>query len=339
MSKNTFASSLIAIIVVLAFVPLRSVATAGGFDWAALVALEAAAQADENGSQQETSAAPQKKGGNSFARALGAPFRALGRLFGGKSNGGSKKIEQSARKISEKEAATFESAKISRVIDARVEAPAPAAPTALTNEPSNIHLQRGRELLNAGNVNEAVAELTAAQSLDPKSGEIQNLLGVAYGTKSMNDRALKAFEAAVHADKNNPQYLNNYGFLLLQSGNFEAAVKHLKRAAKLSPTDARIWNNLAIAQCQRGKFDDAYQSFVQAVGEFDGRVNMAAQLLRQGMGQEAIKHLEVAHGLKPNSTEVLTRLAGLYNMTGRISDAAVARKSLLALQTSAEAQK
>ena len=39
----------------------------------------------------------------------------------------------------------------------------------------------------------------------------------------MNDRALKAFEAAVRADKDNAQYLNNYGFLLLQTNNFEAA--------------------------------------------------------------------------------------------------------------------
>ena len=242
----------------------------------------------------------------------------------------------SARKISEKEAATFESAKISRVKDARSEE---AAPPVVLNQPVDVHLQRGRELLNAGKVNEAIAELTAAQSADPKSAEIQNLLGVAYGSKGMNDRALKAFEAAVRADKDNAQYLNNYGFLLLQTNNFETAVKHLKRAAKLSPNDARIWNNLAIAQCQRGKFDEAYQSFVRAVGEYDGRVNMAAQLLAQGHGQEAIKHLEVAHSLRPESIEVLARLAGLYRMTGRITDAETARRNLMALQTSAEVQK
>jgi Flp pilus assembly protein TadD len=193
--------------------------------------------------------------------------------------------------------------------------------------------------LNTGKVNEAIAELTAAQAADPKSAEVMNLLGVAYGSKGMNDRAIKSFESAVKADKNNAQYLNNYGYLLLQTADYDNAVKYLKRAAKLSPTDARIWNNLAIAQCQRGKFDDALQSFVHAVGEFDGRVNMAAQLLRQGMGQESIKHLEVAHALRPESTEVLTRHAGLYNMTGRVSDAAVARRTLLALQYAAEVQK
>ena len=59
----------------------------------------------------------------------------------------------------------------------------------------------------------------------------------------------------------------------------------------------------------------------------------------QGLGQEAIKHLEVANSLRPESVEVLSRLAGLYRMTGRITDADNARRNLLALQTSAAAQK
>ena len=336
MAKTTL-SSLMALILLVALVSHPRVTTAEGYDWAAIVAAEEAAQAAENETAQETAETQKKKSGNGFARALGAPFRALGRLFGGSNN--KKKSEQSAKqRVREKEAATFESAKVFRVKDARGDSSAPP-PAVVMNQPVDVHLQKGRELLNAGKVNEAIAELTAAESVDPKSAEIQNLLGVAYGSKGMSDRALKAFEAAVRADKNNAQYLNNYGFLLLQTSNFEAALKQLKRAAKLSPNDARIWNNLAIAQCQREKFDEAYQSFVRAVGEYDARVNMAAQLLAQGLGQEAIKHLEAANSLRPDSIEVLAKLAGLYRMTGRISDAETARRNLLALQTSAAAQK
>lgn len=337
MAKTTLAS-LMALILLVALVSHPSVTTAEGYDWAALVAAEeAAAQAAENETAQETTEAPKKKSGNGFARALGAPFRALGCLFGGCNS--KKKSEQSAaRKISEKDAATFETAKVTRVKDARTEASGSTPPVVLS-QPVDVHLQKGRELLNTGNLNEAIAELTAAESADPKSAEVQNLLGVAYANKGMTDRALKAFETAIRADKDNAQYLNNYGFLLIKTSNFEAALKQLKRAAKLSPNDARIWNNLAVAQCRRGKFDEAYQSFVRAVGEYDGRVNMAAQLLAQGLGQEAIKHLEVAHSLRPDSIEVLTRLAGLYRMTGRITEAETARRNLLALQTSAEVVK
>lgn len=336
MIKSTLAT-LTAVILLVALVAQPSIVTAEGYDWAALVAAEEAAQTAENEAAQETAETTKKKSGNGFARALGAPFRALGRLFGGGSN---KKSEQSAsRKISEKEAATFETSVVVRVRDARSEDSSSPTPPVVLNQPVGVHLQKGRELLNAGKVNEAIAELSAAQSVDPKAAEIQNLLGIAYGSKGMNDRALKAFEAAVRADKDNAQYLNNYGYLLLQTSNFEAALKQLKRAAKLSPNDARIWNNLATAQCQRQKFDEAYQSFVRAVGEYDARVNMAAQLLAQGLGQEAIKHLEIANSLRPESVEVLARLTGLYRMTGRITDAENARRNLLALQTSAAAQK
>jgi len=334
MLKSTFASSLIAIILFVGFVPYRSVATAGGFDSVALAAAEAAAQDDTD---QEPQEAAQKKQGNSVGRTLGAPFRALSRLFGGSSNKTS--AQSSSRKISEKEAATFESAKISRVRDARVVAPdAPSTP-AVTNEPSDVHLQRGRELLSAGKVNEAIAELTAAESAAPKSAEIQNLLGVAYGSKGMNDRALKSFEAAVKADKNNTQYLNNYGFLLLQTNDFQAAVKYLKRAAKLSPNDARIWNNLGLTQSKREKFDDAYASFVRAVGEYNGHINIAAQLQQHGNAKDAIQHLEKAQAMRPNSIDVLSKLVSLYEMTGRHTDAETARRSVVALKTFADANK
>lgn len=229
MAKNIL-SSLMALVLLVALVSQPRVVTAEGYDWAALVAAEAAAQAEENEAAQETAETGKKKSGNGFSRALGAPFRALGRLFGA----GKKNEQSSARKISEKEAATFESAKITRVKDARTEDSGSTPTPVVMNQPAEVHLRNGRVLLSAGKVNEAIAELAAAQSVDPKSAEIQNLLGVAYGSKGLNERALKAFEAAVRADKNNAQYLNNYGFFLLQNRDYESAVKHLKRAVKLS---------------------------------------------------------------------------------------------------------
>jgi Flp pilus assembly protein TadD len=194
-------------------------------------------------------------------------------------------------------------------------------------------------LLNAGDLNGAIAELSRAASIDPKSGEAKNLLGIAYESKGLRQRALDSFKAAVEADKNNPEYLNNYGYLLYQNHDYDDATKYLKRAAKLSPDDPRIWNNLGLAQCRRGKFDDAFQSFVRAGGDFSGHVNIASQLMAQGQAKEAIKHLEKAQALQPNSTDVLAKLVSLYELTGRISDAEEARRSIVALRTFAEANK
>lgn len=333
MTKRKLAAVLLALSIMFAAGERATIVTAGPFDWAAVAFTEvttdidADTSADDFGSDAQT-----KKKGNGFVRALSAPFRALGRLFSGR-----KKQEQTARRITEKEAAKFESTKVTRVTDARS-----APPTTTAAEPSlstvDLHLQAGRERLAAGDLNGAISELTQVPSAKD-SAEVQNLLGIAYEGKGLRDRALESFKSAVKLEKKNPQYLNNYGFLLFKNKEFESATKYLKQAAKYSPDDARIWNNLAFAQCEREKFDDALESFVHAVGPFNARINIAAQLSRRGYAKDAIEQLEKAQSLQPNSTEVLAKLVDLYKMTGRATDADNAHRVLTALQTTADAKK
>jgi len=62
-------------------------------------------------------------------------------------------------------------------------------------------------------------------------------------------------------------------------------------------------------------------------------------LQQRGYAQDAIKHLERAQALKPNSVDVLNKLVALYEMTGRHTDAESTRRSLVALKTFADANK
>ena len=331
-----YASVLISVLLV-ALLTHGPIVTASDFDWAAIPVEETVQPVDANGNETVTGEQVQKKKGNVFVRAISAPFRALGRLFGG-----GKKNDLALRRISNKEAAKFEAAKITRVKDASIVEPAPS-----TNQPTDVgsnsdfdrHLQTGRDLLMRGDANSAISELTIASILNAKSGEVHKLLGIAFESKGMRDRALKEFETALKTDEDNPEHLNNLGFLNFKNGDYERATKYLKRAAKAAPQDARIWNNLALAQCRRGKFDDAFASFVRAVGQYDAHINMAAQLQNQANAQLAIKHLEQAQNLRPNSVDALTKLVALYELTGRPTDAENARRSLVALKTSAAANK
>jgi len=273
--------------------------------------------------------------GNGFVRALKAPFKAISRIFGG----GKKNDDGKLERISKKDLKKFESVPARTVTTTETSTDAKRGAIVTSGSDYSTFLNSGRERLNAGDFNAAITELSRAASLDPKSADAMNLLGVAYEGKGLRDRALQSFKAAIQADKNNPEYLNNYGFLLFKNNDFEEATKYLKRAAKISPNDARIWNNLGLAQCRRGKFDDAFESFVRAVGEFNGHVNIAAQLLAHGYAKDATRHLEQAQKMQPNSTDVLARLVRVYEMTGRVSDAETARRSIIALQTSADANK
>ena len=111
--------------------------------------------------------------------------------------------------------------------------------------------------------------------------------------------------------------LNTSASSLYLNGNYRAAVTRLKRAAKLAPADERIWNNLALAQCRLGKYDDAYKSFARSGGEYQGRLNVAAMLERAGREEQAIEHYEAARRVQPAAEFVLRRLAELYARNGQ----------------------
>lgn len=279
----------------------------------------------------------ESKDGNNFVRALKFPFKAIGRLFGGGKK--DKKLQRLSRKDVEK----FEAVGMTRVIDARTvnEAASAADPNAdvamsdPTRASAQVNLERGRALLNSGNVNDAIAFLSSAASRDPKLHEAFNLLGVAYEAKGMRDRAFESLEKAVKLDEHNADYLNNLGYLYFKNGDYDKAAKYLKRAVKVAPGVQRYWNNLGLAQAQRAKFDEAYECFARAVGEFEGHMNVANRSQAMGYDKTAIKHLEQARSLRPASAEILLRLAVLYKRTGNDAMAAEADKALVAVKAMA----
>jgi Flp pilus assembly protein TadD len=341
MSKRTVGSSLLAAVLLLVLVQHNSVTSAMRLDWSD-TPIESVTNDDSISTDEQTattdSTTAKKKKGNGFARALSAPFRAFGRLFGG-----GKKKDQQAGRSSDKDMKQFEGSVVTRIKDARIQTPAPGEDQKISSEPAvsalSLDIMEGRAFLNKGDLDSAIAKLSSAAYRDSHNAEVQNLLGVAFEGKGMRQRALDSFENAVRLSKENAQYLNNYGFLLYLNGDLEDATKYLKRAAKLEPNDARIWNNLGLTQSKREKFDDAYASFVRAVGEYNGHINIAAELQQHGKAKDAIEHLEKAQAMRPNSVDVLSKLVGLYEMTGRHTDAETARRSLVALKTFADANK
>ncbi|MGI8735221.1 MAG: tetratricopeptide repeat protein [Pyrinomonadaceae bacterium] len=264
-----------------------------------------------------------KKGGNKVARIFGAPFRALGKLFGGKSN--------KLQRMSENDMDKFESVAVMRVDDQRSRDAKQTSNASTARE----HLAAGRAYLNKGQINEAISALSSATSLDPKLGEAHNLLGVAFAQKGLADRAKDSYERAVKAEPQDAQVLNNLGFTLYQNGNYRAAVDRLKRAAKLAPRDERILNNLGLALCRLGKFEDAYRSFARANGELTGNLNIARMLERFGRDEDAIKYYEGARRVDPNCTFALRRLADLYQRIGRSEESQNARNALAAISVEA----
>jgi Flp pilus assembly protein TadD len=286
-----------------------------GDDAAEVVASEGSPTGTTDDASAGSDEKPKKKG-NRFARFLKAPFKAAAKLFGGD--------DDKVRRLSEKDVAKFESAPLMRVEDSRT-----ASTERHTDEGGTAkdYLARGRARLDEGRLNEAIRELSRAVSLDARLAEAHNLLAVAYDRKGLPERARESFERALDHEAD-AQTLNNLGYSLYLSGNYRAAITRLKRAAKLAPSDERIWNNLALAQSRLGKYDDAYKSFARSGGEYQGRLNVAAMLERAGREGEAIEHYEAARRVQPQSEFVLRRLVELYARNGHNDRAEQTRRAL-----------
>ena len=268
-------------------------------------------------SGSEAGATAPKKGGNKVVKVITAPFKAFGRLFG------RGKDDDKLQRMSEKDAERFASVGVTKIEDATNSGEKRVTVLSSARE----HLEDGRAALLAERYNEAISELTAATSLDPKLTEAHNLLGVAYDRKGFGDQAKRSFERAVKLDED-AETLNNLGFALYQNGNYRAAVDRLKRAAKLAPNDERILNNLGLAYCRLGKIDEAYKAFTRATGPLNGNLNMAKMMERFAREDDAIRYYEAARELDPHNTVALRRLSDLYQRVGRASEAESTRTAL-----------
>src|SRR5687767_1462654 len=198
-----------------------------------------------------TDDAQPKQDGNRFVKVLTAPFKAIGRLFGR----GGKKNDNKLHRLSEKDVKKFESSGMTKVLDART----PPAPTTAAADPNSTtasaslenlasdatalelnqslareHLQRARELFGQNDVNGAINSLSMAVSLDKKLWDAHNLLGIAYEMKGLRSKALESLETALKAEKDQPEHLNDFGYILIKNGEYARAVKYLKRADRKS---------------------------------------------------------------------------------------------------------
>src|SRR5437870_529139 len=222
MNKRRLLAILIAFLLMIAFTAMWSAST-----------VEREGDPDTNVIEDSGSAAggtaEKKRDGNKIVRVFAAPFKALGKLFSHKDR---------FQRMTEKDAEKFESVGVARVDDGHNPVAKNTTPAVSARE----HLANGRSYLLSGQINEAIAELSTAASLDPKLSEAHNLLGVAYDKKGLADRAKDSYERAVKEQPENAQTLNNLGFSLYQNGNYRAAVDRLKRAVKLDPTNERILN-------------------------------------------------------------------------------------------------
>lgn len=150
----------------------------------------------------------------------------------------------------------------------------------------------------------------------PNDHEIHNALGWSYAHIKQPKLAIDEYSTAIRLS---PQWALphiNRGLLLLDLGNFEAALSDFDSAIAIDPTNANAWNNRGWCYFQLNKIDKAMDDFDRAI-VLDPQLALAFNnrgLIKLTMGQaiNAIHDFEMALTIDPNMPYAYLNRAKAY---------------------------
>jgi Tfp pilus assembly protein PilF len=151
-------------------------------------------------------------------------------------------------------------------------------------------------LINAGDLQGALAQYRKALEIDPRIRGVHLELAEAILRDSRSDAAM------------------------------EAAQAELQAALKEDPDDANVEFWMGQLETQRGKYADAIQHYSRAVqlqpGDADAHLGLGIAMIEMKQPQKALEPLLAAIRLEPVNPKSHYRLAELYRESGREADAA-----------------
>ncbi len=142
----------------------------------------------------------------------------------------------------------------------------PAGTIAGTPE-AETHAKLGENLVRAGQLDEAAAELREAIQIDPNAAEARGLLGYVLWRQGRTQEAERELRQASRALPREAAIHSNLGNALQSLGRLDEAVAEYNLALQLEagPSRAEMLNDLGIAYAKLGRTDDAISQFREAV--------------------------------------------------------------------------
>jgi len=172
---------------------------------------------------------------------------------------------------------------------------------------SNLALQMGKAHMQIGEVDSAAYWFTTARELDNTSSAPSMWLGQLWDDEGEFRKALDVSRQGLALDPENVNYQYLVGALMVKTGDFYQAIRHLQKVTGAWPWHPGAHYNLGQAYLRVGQQDKGEKYLV-----------LADSLQKQ---QEEIEELEGLADLNPNQTGRWIRLGNAYRAAGRIQDA------------------
>jgi tetratricopeptide (TPR) repeat protein len=191
------------------------------------------------------------------------------------------------------------------------------------------------------------ADIAGAETqvaVSPSDALAHNYLGTKYLQAGRVDEAIAQFEQSIRLKPMDAEAHSNLATALQSRGRLNEAVQHAREAVRLKPADDRVhfnWGNVLTAT---GRSDEAIAEFLQAVRlnpeNGDAHFNLALLLGPRNRIDESIVHLRRAVEIDPQNAEAHRNLSVAFGFQGKIEDGiAEAREALRIDPESVEARK
>jgi choline-sulfatase len=191
----------------------------------------------------------------------------------------------------------------------------------------------GRALKDSGQAAKAVAVYRNAVAHIHDAGLFHDLAVAAREAGNVAE-ALKAEQAALALEGNNPAALNGLGLLHIEAGRAKDAAASFERAASLDPSNPSYWTNLGNARRELGDqrlAEAAYKRALESDSTYPDAANGLGTLLVQaGKATDAIPWFELALKRSPEFHEARLNLGIAFQEAGQRERAAATYREILA---------
>jgi thioredoxin-like negative regulator of GroEL len=170
-------------------------------------------------------------------------------------------------------------------------------------EEFQLHLERGRKSLNAGNLIEAKAEIDRCLRARPNDSSALNLRALLLFKLEEYDDAIAIFEELVLRFPDEAVLRNSLGLAYLKKNDFQGAVPHFERAVEIDRTYNKARNYLGFCYQNLERYEEARDEFLLA-----GARSMAAKMEELLAAQKPEEIIEDAEPVEANMQEAIDRM-------------------------------
>jgi protein O-GlcNAc transferase len=197
--------------------------------------------------------------------------------------------------------------------------------TLLAPQSAIVQLDLGKALATAGRDDEAIPHFEQALKLDASAVEAENQLAMALQRTGAVQNAIPLFQKVVAAQPQDTAALSNLALSLVQTGKAKDAIGYCRQVLAIQPNDPGAHQILGVAYLQQSDIDDAIREFRAALAITPGNpqlhYNLGLALKLKDDLPDAVKELEEAARIDPESPDAPYTLGILYMQAGRFDDA------------------